>query len=80
LIPPYVEGLPAVTTGGTGYSAPGPVGTGGKPGTGGSTGEAGGEHPGKTRVKMSTGADSTSTPTDQNKTESPKAKRRGGKP
>lgn len=79
LIPPYVGGAPAVSTGGTGYTLPGTGASGGKPSTGGTPG-AGGNPQEKTRVKMSQGTDSTGTPTEQPKTETPKATRRGGKP
>lgn len=81
LIPPYVTGHSAISTGGVsggGYVAPGSTLPGGKTPTGGSTGGAGGEQPEKTRVRMS-GADSTQTPDSNSKAPAAtKATRRGG--
>lgn len=81
LIPPYVTGAPAVSTGGVsggGYVAPGATAPGSKPGSGGSTG-AGGDQQEKTRVRVSGASDTTQTPasTKENPT-STKATRRGG--
>lgn len=83
IVPPYVQGVPAVNTGGlppvgTGYSNPGSTNTGGKTPTGGTPG-AGSQQGEKTRVRMSGETDSTGTPAgDTTKKETTKAQRRGG--